>query len=220
MKILCLVPSLPEDLNSECANAILYQTVPVTDTFLLLKRLRGGTLSSRVSYVLNKALQTVNLQDYDYLLRVDGDTVLKPNWLKTALESNMDLYGGWGFAMLIRVKPFLELMNGRFNNESDDSYIIHRFCREGLKVYATHKAALLTTRKHKHNKSDQMFCGTIYYKMGYEPLHALAFLVTNRGFKDMWLLWTGYLISWLRHERKFDFASRTWNYQVRRLIRI
>lgn len=225
VNILCLIPSLPQDLNPACPEAISHQTVQISKTVMLLGKLNGGTLSSRVSYTLNKALENVDLTGYDYILRVDGDTILEPTWLETALKSGSDLYGGWGFAMLIRVKPFLRLMGGRFNVESDDSYLIHKFGVEGCKVRMT-EDLLLRTRSHKHAKNDKMFCGTIYYKLGYEPFHVSAFLITNLlwgsfadyNFRDMWYLWMGYMVSVLKRESKFDFAHKVWHYQIRRLL--
>jgi hypothetical protein len=43
---------------------------------LLTERVKGGALSQRVSFVINKTLSRIRLENFDYLLRVDGDTVL------------------------------------------------------------------------------------------------------------------------------------------------
>ena len=110
MKILCLVPSLPEDLKLECRQGILSQTIPVTRTLFIFNRMNGGTLASRVSFALNRGLDKINLTEYDYILRVDSDTVLAPDFIEHNLKGLPDLAGNGGYAMLIKVKPFLELM--------------------------------------------------------------------------------------------------------------
>lgn len=217
-KILCLVPTLPSDLHTDCEKAILSQTVLVDKIVFVDGRVRGGNLPSRVSYVLNRSVKNIDIEQYDYILRVDCDTILSRDFLEKALVGMPDLVGNGGYAMLIRVKPFLDLMGGKFNRESDDSYIFYKFKVEGLKVRLSDNTNL-KTRVHQHSTHDQMFKGTIYYKIGYEPIHVLGFLFRNRAWGDsMGLLVLGYFISLIKHESKFDFAKRVWNYQIRRLI--
>jgi hypothetical protein len=223
MKILCVVPTLLEDLNPKCEAGIKSQTVPIDKILFIFNKYEGGTLASRVSCALNKGLETVNLQEYDYIFRVDADTILDPCFLESNLKGSPDLAGNGGYAMLIKVKPFLELMGGRFNRESDDSYIMYRFKTEGLKVKAINDN-YLDTRIHKHSKKDQMFIGTIYYKMGYEPLHILHFLLRTKAQRrqvhqtnSMKLLVLSYFINVIKREPKFDFAPKIWNYQIGRL---
>ena len=223
MKILCMVPTLFEDLNPNCEIGIKSQTVPIDKILFIFNKYVGGTLASRVSCALNKGLETINLVDYDYIFRVDADTVLKPTFLENILKGSPDLAGNGGYAMLIKVKPFIELMGGKFNVESDDSYVMYRFKTEGLKVKAINDSCL-DTRIHKHSKKDQMFIGTIYYKMGYEPFHILHFLLRTKAQRlqchqtnSMKLLVLSYFINVIKHESKFDFAYKIWNYQIGRL---
>lgn len=215
IRVLCVIPSLPKDLNAQCVPSILAQTHPVEMLVILPKEVKGGTLPEKVSFTLNEGLSHIRLEDFDYILRVDGDTILPADYLEESLRDAPDLYGDWGYAMLIKTQPFLKLMNGKFHPESDDSYIIHKFIAEKQKV--THRQIkLVQTRKRPHDMNDLLACGEIYYKLGYEPFHVLSFF-GNRGLKDMLLVVIGYFNALVRRERKFDVASYIWRHQTRKM---
>lgn len=214
-RILCVIPSLPKDLNIQCVPSVLAQTYPIEMLVILPKEVKGGTLPERVSFALNQGLSNIRLENFDYLLRVDGDTVLPADFLEESLKDAPDLYGDWGYAMLIKIRPFLELMNGKFHPESDDSYIIHKFIAENRKVVSG-QLELVKTRKRPHGMNDLLACGKIYYKLGYEPFHVLSFF-GNRRRKDMLLVVIGYFNALIRRERKFDMASYIWRHQTRKL---
>lgn len=213
MRILCVVPSLPEDLNPACLPSIRSQTVPIQKIMLLTERVRGGVLSQKVSYVINKALAQICLEDFDYLLRVDGDTVLPPDYVEKCLRLKPDLCGDWGYVMLIRISPFIRLMNGRFHLEGDDSYITHKFIADGAKVVKT-DVSIVQTRKRPHSVAEVMARGTIYYQLGYEPLH-LLFGLRNIGLRTYVLIIAGYFSALIRRKAKFDVANYVWHYQTR-----
>jgi cellulose synthase/poly-beta-1,6-N-acetylglucosamine synthase-like glycosyltransferase len=216
MKIICVVPTLPCDLVPQCVPSILNQTVPVSMIVLLHKQLKEGTTAQRVSLILNDGLSHICLGDYDYLLRVDCDTVLEPNFLAVALQGFPDLYGGAGYAMLIKISTFKHLLNGKFNSVSDDTYLFHKFRVEGAKTVKLDER-LVQTRAWKSNKTNNMYCGEVYYRIGYEPLHVLGFL-RNPDLKMMSYVILGYFCAFIKRLPKFDFAPRIWHYQLRRLI--
>lgn len=218
MKILCVVPTLPEDLHPQCVSSILGQTVQVNMVVLLHKRFKGGAIGQQVSFILNEGLSRICLDDYDYLLRVDCDTMLRSDFLAVALRGFPDLYGDVGYAMLIKISTFKRLMQGKFNEVSDDTYIFHKFRVEGTKTVKLDKT-LVQTRPWRSNKTNNMHCGEMYYRIGYEPLHILM-LLRNPGLKMMVYVVLGYFCALLRGLPKFDFAPRIWRYQLRRLIRI
>jgi hypothetical protein len=229
MKVLCIIPTLLTDLNPDCVPALEKQTVPIDRIIVSSVPMRGGTLAGRVSVVLNRAIQGIDLSKYDYLFRVDCDTILKPTYLETALQGNPDLAANGGYCMLIKTKPFIELANGRFHPVSDDSYIIHKFKISGKHVKPTNDD-LLDTRMHKHAKKDSMFVGCIYQKVGWEPLHVWFLLLDKYRKKhgrfaqsgdlgyNVWWIIAGYTLAFFKHETKFEFANQIWNYQVRRLL--
>ena len=134
MKVLCVIPSVPSHLNSATVSSILQQTYPVDMILILPRKVEGKTVAERVSKVLNEGLSHVRLEDFDYLLRVDGDVVLPHNFLEENLKGKPDLCGGARHAMLIKVSPFLKLMNGKFHPKSDDSYTVYKFMKEGCRI--------------------------------------------------------------------------------------
>lgn len=215
IKVLCIIPALPKDLDVKCVPSILAQTYPLDMLVILPKEFEGGTLPERVSSALNQGLSHIRLEDFDYILRVDCDTVLPEAFLEESLQDNPDLYGDWGYAMLIKIQPFLKLMKGKFHPESDDSYIIHKFIAEKQKV-VHRKIKAVQTRKRPHSMTDLLACGKIYYKLGYEPFHVLGFF-TNRQFKEMTLVVIGYLSALVKRECKFDVANFVWRYQIRKI---
>lgn len=52
--------------------------------------MEGKTVAERVSKVLNEGLSHIRLEDFDYLLRVDGDVVLLHNFLEENLKGKPD----------------------------------------------------------------------------------------------------------------------------------
>ena len=229
MKVICIVPTLLTDLHPDCVPALKAQTLPVDRIIVSSVPMRGGTLAGRVSVVLNRALEGIDLSEYDYVFRVDCDTILKPTYLEKALEGEPDLAANGGYCMAIKTKPFMELAGGKFHPVSDDSYLLYKFKMEGKWVKHTDDN-LLDTRMHKHAKKDAMFVGCIYQKIGWEPLHVWMLLIDRYRKKqgrfsqsgdlgyNIWWIIAGYTLSLLKREQKFEFANRMWNYQVRRLL--
>jgi len=54
-------------------------------------------------------LEHVNLEDYDYLLRVDADIILPKRFIEENLKAEADYVGKAGYCMLIKVSPFLKV---------------------------------------------------------------------------------------------------------------
>lgn len=185
---------------------------------ILPKKVPGKNVPAKVSRVLNEGLQHIKLENFDYILRVDGEVILPSNFLEEALKEEPDLYGGAGYAMLIKVKPFLQIMKGKFHPESDDSYTCYKFMRSGCNFIRKYKVRPILLRKpgRHHGIKYYVTRGEIMYKVGYEPLHVLASF-----YWDLWNIFAvfGYFIALLKREKKFDVAKFVWNKQVRRLLR-
>jgi len=58
MKVLCVIPSVPSDLNSVTVSSILQQTYPVDMILILPRKVEGKTVAERVSKVLNEGLSS------------------------------------------------------------------------------------------------------------------------------------------------------------------
>lgn len=227
IKILCVIPSLPSDLKFATIQSILKQTVPVKTLIVLPQKVKGGTTAEKLSRVLNEGLCSIKLEDFDYILRVDADIILPPNFLEENLKSEPDLCGEAGYAMLIRTSTFLRTMNGRFHLRSDDSYTIYRFMKERCHVikYKVHPITLRQTglryrtsyfAKPKHQSIKYYYDrGKSMYELGYEPLHAFGRL--RQSFWNLFAVF-GYFTCFVRREQKMDVANYVWRKQISRLM--
>ena len=214
---------MPSDINEPCVSGIKTQSVPVSDLLILSDRGAGATLQERVSSVLNDALGKVDLASYDYILRVDSDTVLPPNFL----ERNLGLADvvGSGYAHLIRVPAFLDAMGGKFNVVSDDSYLNYKFMQCGYKCTDWKvKPCLMRKPGKKHRFTYFLNQGYVMWVCGYEPFHVLyepfhvfgTFIWDRRHI----LVIFGYFISLLKRKPRLDVANFVFCLQIRRLMSI
>ena len=220
-KILCVVPSKPEDLKAETVRSVLDQTFPVEMLVLLPKKSKKQTTSDRVVEVLNDGLSRIRLEDFDYLLRLDGDTTLPSNFLEENLRECADLCGKSGCAMLIKVSTFMRLMNGRFSVLSDDTYLGLKFLSGGAtvkdwKIPARHRSVVHS------GLTDYMFRGYLFYKVGYEPIHVVfQSLIHAKSFtlRDFATVIT-YFFNVFRHTEKYDVADFVRQHQISRLAKL
>ncbi len=226
-RILCVIPSLPKDLNSLSIMSIINQTYPVEMLIVLPKEVARGTTSQKVSRVLNDGLSHVKLQDFDYLLRVDGDVVLPSNFLEENLRGEPDLCGGAGYAMLIKVKSFLKVMKGKFHSLSDDSYTCYKFMKEGFEPVKRRVEPVRMRQKGLHHGTSYFakprhqsilyfyHRGKGMHRLGYEPFHMFG-----RLRHSIWNIFAvlGYFAAIVRREDRLDVADFVWRRQVRRLL--
>jgi hypothetical protein len=205
---------LPEDFNIKCVEAVKNQTVPVSKLLILSKRGSGATLQERVSSVLNEALSQFDLSKFDYVLRVDSDTLLPANFL----EANLGLADavGDGFAHLIRVSPFLAVMGGKFNLVSDDSYLNYKFMMHGYSWARCRAEPVVFRRFGVHNGLNYFLVrGRVMWACGFEPLHVLGSFLW-----DCWNVFAvfGYFAALLSCKPKLDIADFVFYRQSHRLI--
>jgi len=216
MKILCVIPALHEDLSKVTLKSIEKQTIPVTRILVLSQKVEGRTLPERVSRVLNEGLMGVNLRDFDFLLRVDGDVFLPFDFIEENLRACPDLCGGAGYAMLIRVEPFLRIMNGFFHCEDDDSYIRAKFSMCGCKVMPYQVQPVLLRRPGRHHGLKYYIeQGRRHYRLGWMPF----WLVSSIRFDLLEIFEVlGYLAAFTRRGKRFDVAGYVQRHQIRRLL--
>jgi hypothetical protein len=204
-------------MSQETLDSILAQTMPVAEILFVLETPKTGWLPERISTAINHVLETVNLQDYDYILRVSSDNILPPRFLESALKDNYDV-SGFGSAQLIRVAPFLECMGGRLNLVSDDNYIHHCFMQHG---YTNGDPSLPAIKKRKSGESHKydyhVKSGEVCYQLGYEPLHVIA--KTDWGFHGFLYL-IGYFKALLTRKVLVDTANFIRYKQFQRLKRL
>jgi hypothetical protein len=215
--VLCLYLSLPEEMAQDTLDSILTQTVPVTELLFVLETPKKGWLPERISTATNHALEKVNLEDYDYILRVSSDQILPPRFLESALNDGFDV-SGFGSAQLVRVAPFIECMGGRLNLVSDDNYIHHCFMQHGYSKGMPSLPAVAKRRSGESHEYDYHFKnGGVCYQLGYEPLHVIA--KTKWGLSGLLYL-LGYFVALLTRQPLVDSAEFIRYKQFQRLTRI
>jgi len=214
-KVLCFIPTRPSDLHFATIQSILNQTYPVEMIAIFPnKGVEGETIAEKVSKVLNTRLPHIKLEHFDYILRVDADTVLPPNFLEENLRDEPDICGGSGRAMLIKTSSFLRVMKGKFHPKSDDSYTFYKFMKEGCKVVKS-KVTPVLLREGGRGLTRYFYRGKAMYKLGYEPFHVFA----SCRFRLRYILAIfGYFYALLRREQKFDVADYVWQKQIRKLL--
>jgi hypothetical protein len=202
MKILCVIPALPDDLKQETVESVHNQTVPVDDVLIVSEKITDNiSFPAKISKALNNALSHINLEDFDYILRVDGDTIIPSNFVEENLKENPHVTGD-GDAMIIHVPSFLREMGGRFFDEQDDTYVRFKFAQDGLRS-TNLKVQPIRTRKcgAKHSYRYYVERGEIMYRFGYEPLHVLSKFLLDR--RNAFLVF-GYLKGLLLRYKHFD----------------
>jgi len=165
----------------------------------------------RVAKAINQALRTLDLPAFDYLLKVDADVLMKTDYLEKCVSLGADLVGLGPF-MLVRVKPFLLLLRGKWpETPADDAYVMMAFKARGLRV-APCPPDLLVRRKGGARGSWRYYYlrGVDDWRVGFDPireLFAVLWLIIRR--RSMLPLFTllGYLVALARGERMYEFGS-------------
>ena len=164
----------------------------------------------RVSYVLNEGLKHVNLNEYDYILRVDCDTLLPIDFVEKNLQLNADAVG-FGHAHLIKVSTFLKVMNGKFHSVSDDSYLNFKFMKEGYTwAYWNTKPVMVRDNGKTYGLKYFFERGKLMWQLGYEPLH--VFGNCRWTIKNV-LAVAGYFSALANKVKRFDVADFVFRYQ-------
>jgi glycosyltransferase involved in cell wall biosynthesis len=238
-KILAVIPTLDDD-PTDTIKSLLRQTVKVSKIivavgslklyrrlissygdnvaeFIYVKPNFQDPLGKRVAAALNCALSKVRLSEYDYLLRVDADTILPSRFIEENLKVKADYVGKAGYAMLLKMDCFIKVFNGRFVEvAAEDSYI-------GLKLlslgYAVKPWALPPFLKRKsgshHSWRYYLTRGIEMYKLGYEPIHVIE--VLRRDLRNVFTV-VGYMLTIFSRRRRYDIAGWVFKAQLRRLI--
>ncbi|MEM2122628.1 MAG: glycosyltransferase family A protein [Candidatus Bathyarchaeia archaeon] len=239
IRVLAIIPTLADD-PTETINSVVEQTVKVSRILVavgskfLYQRLASTNpldaveyiyvepdfrdpLGKRVATELNAALSNTCLEDYDYLLRVDADTVLSHRFIEENLKAGADCVGEGGCAMLIKIDSFIKFFDGRFPEVgAEDSYIMLKLLSRGCSVKPWVLPPKLKRRSGAHHPWRYHFVrGVEMYKLGYEPIHVFKPLLHDiRGL----LIVLGYFMGLLKKARRYEFAGWVFRRQLRRLI--
>jgi hypothetical protein len=210
-RIICFVPALPNEIRLNTLHSIASQSIPVS-AICLLTKFAPKTLAfpAKISYIVNEWLATVRLEDYDYLLRVDADTVLPANFIEGNLTGDFDVVG-YGPAQLIKVSSFIKVMGGRMHPDHDDGYPLVKFKQAGLKAQSTYFVEPVIQRQPGFHQGATYFVGQgeLHYRYGYDPVGEL--LVVFGKYKRYHPFGVFYLVGYfkalLTHKSRFDVAG-------------
>ena len=175
------------------------------------KELNSLTCGRLVCYYANKALKRIDLKDYDFLLKTDEDVFYPRNFIETNVETRLDLVGGGSF-LWIRVKPFLEVMNGRFIPNNFHAGLIYRIYRaKGYNNissnYPDDMIAPKLVRGEYQQPVRRFYCGIDYYRFSQNPLSTLKSLtltIWRTPYRFCSLL--GFLYAGLRNIQRYTFS--------------
>jgi hypothetical protein len=185
--------------------------------FLYLPPDMTEPLGVRLAKAINFALEQVDLNKYDYLLKLDADVVLPARFLEENIKVNADYVGRAGYTMLLKVKPFLKVFNGRFAEVgAEDSYIGLKLLYRGYRIgnYLL-RPTLMPAANKKHSYRYYFTLGREFYRLGYEPLHVLEKL--RYGYMELFRIF-GFFVALLTRSKKYEFAKFVSFVQIMRII--
>ncbi|MEM4474635.1 MAG: glycosyltransferase family A protein [Candidatus Bathyarchaeia archaeon] len=130
----------PQRIIVVCGTRAIYNKVsllkgklPVPLEAIYVKPNMQEHVGVRVGKAINAALSTINLGEFNYILKLDADIILSRRCLEKSLGVSADLVGLGPF-MLVNMKPFIYLLGGKWpETPADDSYICLSFISRGLK---------------------------------------------------------------------------------------
>ena len=209
--ILCLIPVLPSELRIETLRSIINQTMPVDCVVLATEKAPSNLeFPAKISWVLNGVLESFRLECFDYVLRVDSDTVLPIDFIEKNIALGCGVVG-FGPAQLIKVNVFNECMGGRFHRVHDDGYPLVKFQQCGYKVSRNYAAEPFIQRKPGFHHGYNWFVvqGGLHYRYGYDPIgELLVVLYKWRQYHPYGLFFlVGYFKALLLNKKRFDVAQ-------------
>ena len=238
-KILAVIPTLDDD-PTDTIKSLLRQTVKVSKIIVAVGSLKlyrklistygddvaefvyvkpnfQDPLGKRVAFALNCALSKVRLSEYDYLLRVDADTILPSNFIEENLKVDADYVGKAGYAMLLKMDCFARQLGGCFVETAfEDTHIGLKLLSRGCIVRSWVIPPKLKRKSGAHHSWRYYFVrGMEMYKLGYEPLHVVE--VVRHDFRNVFTI-VGYAMAAFKRIKRYDIANWVFRAQLRRLI--
>jgi hypothetical protein len=236
-RILCIITTLHDD-PTLTIKSLLAQSIQVTKIIVaagsekkvLLKSNENSitqifirpdfnkSLGERLGAAINASLESVNITDYDYILKMDADVILPILFLEINLTADADLNGRFGFCMLLKVNTFLKVLGGKWPElTTEDTYIEHFYSSLGFSVIDPALPPLVKRNAGVHYSwHSQLDRGVSWYKMGYEPLH--VFISSFVGFRTnprtIYSL-IGYTYACLLRFEKYTFAGWLFKQQLK-----
>jgi len=179
----------------------------------------------RVGKAINQSLRHINLVSFDYFLKIDADVNIPNNYLQKCLALNADLVGLGPF-MLIRMKTFLKLFDGKWpETPADDAHISIKLYCFGYKIERWPQGIRLKREGGISGRWTYYYLrGKDEFKLGIEPFHELRNVFhlakSRRTLLPVFTL-IGYLIALITgvelYEFSYIFFHQTFKSFLRRL---
>jgi hypothetical protein len=174
-KVLAVVAS--HEPSGPTYASLLQQTVVPSRIIVADKIFPGERAGVRVRKAINFALEGVDLQSFDWFLRVDGDVVLPADWIQRSVATGADVIGRGGYALLIRMGAFLAI-GGRWPAVlKEDSFMVLKLASMGYRIspYVVSPVFLRAPGRGTDRLRINSFISDGYWnwKLGYEPVHAV-----------------------------------------------
>jgi hypothetical protein len=211
VRILCVVVSLGG--YEKTVESIKQQTVPVSKLVVADNPFpQFRYVGERAGMAMRKALSQECLENFTYILRVDGDTLLPRNFVEESLKLNADLVGCGGYAQLLKVSAFQDLFDGVYPVDfAEDTVISQAVILSQNHIYRRYVVQPIRPAPRKYPITSWIRSGEARYKIG------ISFLLTCLSFRDRRsstlvgfksiLIIIGFLSAKIRGAKQYSFAT-------------
>ncbi len=163
---------------------------------------------AKISKVLNNMLEYINIEKFDYILRVDADIILPLDFIEKNITSGQHAIG-YGYAQLIEVKSFIKCMGGKFNPEHDDGYIIEKFKFCGVPASWDYVVKPTLKRQMGFHHGSKWFVdqGSLKFMYGWDPI-GIGLYVLKKFSPYSFLEAYGYFCALFKRKKRFDVSTK------------
>ena len=211
IKILCVLVSLGG--FEETLKSIRSQTVQPAKIVIADKPYpEFKFVGERAGMAVRKVLKNEPLNKYSHFLRVDGDVFLPPTFIEESVKLGADLVG-WGYAQLMTISSFLELFGGVYPVFfAEDSVLVQKIRYSCKHSFAQYVVKPILPQATKYRREKYVETGKACYMLGFSLFHVMVFFKNRRsrtlvGFNVVYVV-AGWLLFFVRHAPKFDFANK------------
>jgi hypothetical protein len=198
------------------------QTVRADRVVVSDHRFRDSKTGPRVGKSINRTLTEVPWREYDYILRLDGDSQVPPDFVEKALKENADVVGSGGSGLLFR-REVLEAMRGHWPElDGEDSYFVWKARELGFKQTLPSVRGTGRPFGREYTITRFLSWGFNCYRIGNEPVNFLRMaLVSAKAAKRPGFLLAipAYFGCFLIRMRRLDVADFVTRTQIRLVSR-
>lgn len=225
-KVLAIIAS--HESTEQTRLSLESQSIPPVQIAVADEVFHDRNVGIRVARAINSVLEWLDVSEFDWFLRVDGDILLPHDWIEKSVASGADVIGRGGYALLVRMSAF-SAVGYRFPVvENEDTMLVLKLQSLGFKAipYVVKPKFLREPRRGTDRSLLTFFHGgTWAWKSGYEPIHAVYNFISATKIRrnPRYLLGIfGYFFSAFSRVEKWDEGVTRFvrHEQLRRLRRL